>query len=204
MSPFYPGSIGRGTGIFVSTPAQAGEGLAGQRQFSTQGNKKLCVARAERMIAMHLIANAETIDRLVEQGALLLQVFHAECVKNPTGCDTDFLRGEFTGWRSTIHTSTTNVPRKLLTASSSRQDCPSRRAKLQPLSLPPFEGRDFPELPRRSGGENDVRVGSGLQDVHRAIKSHEIGRARNSRACPADPKGGGITCGAAILKITMK
>ena len=53
---------------------------------------------------MHLIANAETIDRLVEQSALLLQVFHAECEKDPTGRNTDFLRGNFTGWRSTIHT----------------------------------------------------------------------------------------------------
>lgn len=52
---------------------------------------------------MHLVANAETIDRLVEQGALLLQAFHAEYDKDPVGCDADFLRGEFTGWRSTIH-----------------------------------------------------------------------------------------------------
>jgi hypothetical protein len=53
---------------------------------------------------MHLTANAETIDRLVEQGALLLKAFDAEHRNNPAGCRAEFLRGEFTGWRSTIHT----------------------------------------------------------------------------------------------------
>ena len=52
---------------------------------------------------MQLIANQETIDRLVEQGALLLEAFHAEYERNPIGHDADFLRGNFTGWRSTIH-----------------------------------------------------------------------------------------------------
>jgi hypothetical protein len=50
-----------------------------------------------------LVANAETVDRLVEQGAVLLQAFHAEYDKCPIGCEADFLRGEFTGWRSTIN-----------------------------------------------------------------------------------------------------
>ena len=53
---------------------------------------------------MHLIANQETIDRLVRQGVLLSEAFHAEYQRNPTGHEADFLRGNFTGWRSTIHT----------------------------------------------------------------------------------------------------
>lgn len=53
---------------------------------------------------MHLTANAETIDRLVEQGSLLLQAFHAAHKNGPTGCEAEFLRGEFAGWRSTLHT----------------------------------------------------------------------------------------------------
>ena len=53
---------------------------------------------------MHLIANTETIDRLVDQGSLLLQAFHAEHKNGPTGHAAEFLRGEFTGWRSTLHT----------------------------------------------------------------------------------------------------
>lgn len=53
---------------------------------------------------MHLMANAETIDRLVEQGSLLLRAFHAEHKNGPTGCEAAFLRGEFAGWRSTLHT----------------------------------------------------------------------------------------------------
>ena len=53
---------------------------------------------------MRLTANAETMDRLVEQGALLLKGFHIEHQNNPAGCEAEFLRGEFTGWRSTLHT----------------------------------------------------------------------------------------------------
>ena len=44
---------------------------------------------------MHLIANAETIDRLVEQGVDFAKAFHAEFEKDPTGPETQFLRGEF-------------------------------------------------------------------------------------------------------------
>jgi hypothetical protein len=56
------------------------------------------------MIAMRLTANQETIDRLVEQGGLLLKAFHAEYENDPTGHEAEFLRGNFTGWRSTLHT----------------------------------------------------------------------------------------------------
>jgi hypothetical protein len=48
--------------------------------------------------------NAETIDRLVDQGERLLKVFHAECAKHPAGYETEFLRGNLAGWRSTLHT----------------------------------------------------------------------------------------------------
>ena len=53
---------------------------------------------------MHLIANTETIDRLVEQGVDFSKAFHAEFEKDPTGSETQFLRGQFSGWRSTLHT----------------------------------------------------------------------------------------------------
>jgi hypothetical protein len=54
---------------------------------------------------MHLtLQNAETINRLVEQGELLLRCFHEEHRKDPTGLETEFARGELTGWRSTLHT----------------------------------------------------------------------------------------------------
>ena len=53
---------------------------------------------------MHLTANAETIDRLVKQGALILRAFHAKHKNDPAGSEAEFLRGEFTGWRSTLHT----------------------------------------------------------------------------------------------------
>ena len=53
---------------------------------------------------MHLIANTETIDRLVEQGIDFVKAFHIEYEKNPTGPEAQFLRGEFSGWRSTLHT----------------------------------------------------------------------------------------------------
>ena len=53
---------------------------------------------------MHLIANTETIDRLVEQGVDFSKAFHAEFEKDPTGPEAQFLRGEFAGCRSTLHT----------------------------------------------------------------------------------------------------
>jgi hypothetical protein len=54
---------------------------------------------------MHLaLQNAETIHRLVEQGELLLKSFHDEHQKDPTGVETEFVRGELIGWRSTLHT----------------------------------------------------------------------------------------------------
>jgi hypothetical protein len=54
---------------------------------------------------MHLaLQNAETIHRLVEQGEFLLKSFHDEHQKDPTGVETEFVRGELMGWRSTLHT----------------------------------------------------------------------------------------------------
>jgi hypothetical protein len=54
---------------------------------------------------MHLaLQNAETINRLVEQGEFLLKSFHDEHEKDPAGVETEFARGELIGWRSTLHT----------------------------------------------------------------------------------------------------
>jgi hypothetical protein len=57
------------------------------------------------MTIMHLaLQNAETINRLVEQGEFLLKTFHAEYQKDPAGWNTEFMRGNLAGWRSTLHT----------------------------------------------------------------------------------------------------
>ena len=53
---------------------------------------------------MRLTANAETIDRLVDQGCLILRAFHTKHKKDPAGSGAEFLRGEFAGWRNTLHT----------------------------------------------------------------------------------------------------
>ena len=54
---------------------------------------------------MHLaMQNAETINRLVEQGESLLKTFYVEQEKDPVGWNTEFVRGELIGWRSTLHT----------------------------------------------------------------------------------------------------
>ncbi|MGD0566827.1 MAG: hypothetical protein ABSA78_00365 [Candidatus Sulfotelmatobacter sp.] len=54
---------------------------------------------------MHLaLQNAETINRLVEQGEFLLKSFHDEQQKDPLGVEAEFARGELIGWRSTLHT----------------------------------------------------------------------------------------------------
>jgi hypothetical protein len=59
---------------------------------------------ALRMTTMHLMQNAETLDRLVAQGEFLLKTFHAEYEKDPAGYETEFLRGDLAGWRNTLHT----------------------------------------------------------------------------------------------------
>lgn len=54
---------------------------------------------------MHLgLQNAETINRLVEQGEFLLKSFYDEHGKDPAGMETEFARGELMGWRNTLHT----------------------------------------------------------------------------------------------------
>jgi hypothetical protein len=50
------------------------------------------------------LQNAETINRLVEQGESLLKSFHDEHQKDPAAMETEFARGEVIGWRSTLHT----------------------------------------------------------------------------------------------------
>ncbi len=42
---------------------------------------------------MHLFQNAETIDRLVKQGELLLKTYHAEYDEDPASFHAEFLRG---------------------------------------------------------------------------------------------------------------
>jgi hypothetical protein len=53
---------------------------------------------------MHLLQNAETIDRVVEQGRLLLEALHAKNVNDPSRREAEFLRGHLVGWCSTLHT----------------------------------------------------------------------------------------------------
>ena len=48
--------------------------------------------------------NAETINRLIEQGVVLLRAYHAEYGSEPAGPEAEFLRGDITGWRNTLHT----------------------------------------------------------------------------------------------------
>jgi hypothetical protein len=56
------------------------------------------------MITMHLFQNAETIDRLIKQGGLLLKTYHTEYDQDPASFHAEFLRGSLAGWRSTVHT----------------------------------------------------------------------------------------------------
>ena len=53
---------------------------------------------------MYLLENAETIDRLVAQGDVLLKALRAETAQGDTGPNVEFLCGELTGWCSTLHT----------------------------------------------------------------------------------------------------
>jgi hypothetical protein len=60
--------------------------------------------RGKRTTIMHLMQNAETVNRLVAQGESLLKSFHAEYDKDPAGSEAEFLRGDLAGWRDTLHT----------------------------------------------------------------------------------------------------
>ena len=53
---------------------------------------------------MLLMQNAETINRLLEQGEFILKTYHAEYEKDPAGHKTEFLRGNLAGWHETLHT----------------------------------------------------------------------------------------------------
>ena len=53
---------------------------------------------------MLLMQNAETINRPVAQGEILLKSLHAEYKKNPEAYETWFLRGDLAGWHDTLHT----------------------------------------------------------------------------------------------------
>jgi hypothetical protein len=59
---------------------------------------------AQRMIDVLLQQNAETIHRLIEQRVLLLRAYHAEHGSELAGPEAEFLRGDITGWRNTLHT----------------------------------------------------------------------------------------------------
>jgi hypothetical protein len=70
---------------------------------------------------MHLaLQNAETINRLVEQGELLLNSFHDEHQKDPEGVETEFARGELIGWRSTLHTMYRDCAEDIVNRASTR------------------------------------------------------------------------------------
>ena len=79
---------------------------------------------------MRLAANLETIDRLVEQGALILRSFHAQNGNNRSGAETEFLRGEFTGWRNTIHTEYHDCAEEIVDVYSPKHPCPSQNASI--------------------------------------------------------------------------
>ncbi len=46
--------------------------------------------------------NAETLGHLVEQGSYLLKTYHAECEKNAASRETEFWRGNLSGFRYAV------------------------------------------------------------------------------------------------------
>jgi len=92
------------------------------------------------MTTMHLkFQNAETINRLVEQGEFLLKRFHDEHEKEPTGVETEFVRGELTGWRSTLHTLYRDYAEDIVDRVVTRTRLTIPDAKAQAVLLIPIE-----------------------------------------------------------------
>jgi hypothetical protein len=50
----------------------------------------------------HRSPNASTIGHLVEQSSLLLKTYHAECHKNAASRETEFWRGNLSGFRYAV------------------------------------------------------------------------------------------------------
>jgi hypothetical protein len=46
--------------------------------------------------------NAETISHLVEKGSVLLMAYHAECNRSAASRETEFWRGNLSGFRYTV------------------------------------------------------------------------------------------------------
>lgn len=47
--------------------------------------------------------DSRIIERLVEDGEMILKVFHQEYSQNPTSRETEFWRGKIAGYRTTLH-----------------------------------------------------------------------------------------------------
>ena len=89
---------------------------------------------------MHLIANTETIDRLVEQGVDFSKAFHAEFEKDPTGPEASSSAANSPAGAVLCIPNTTMGRKRSLTAFSRRRACPSQQERLGPMSLAPHEG----------------------------------------------------------------
>jgi hypothetical protein len=87
---------------------------------------------------MHLaLQNAETINRLVEQGESFLTIFHDEHQKNPEGSETEFARGELAGWRSTLHTLYRDYAEEIVNRVTTRTGLTIPDGELTPHEGPP-------------------------------------------------------------------
>lgn len=68
------------------------------------GGQNETLEPCKEMPAMQIFENAETIDRLVAQGEVLLKALHAVNENDLTGHHAEILKGELAGWCSTLHT----------------------------------------------------------------------------------------------------
>lgn len=50
----------------------------------------------------HRSPNAKTLDHLVKQSSFLLKTYHAECHKNAASRETEFWRGNLSGFRYAV------------------------------------------------------------------------------------------------------
>ena len=61
-----------------------------------------CISSLELAMANQSFANAETIDRLAEQAAWLLKIFHEERQRSGASRETEFWRGNFVGMKRAL------------------------------------------------------------------------------------------------------
>ena len=115
---------------------------------------------------MHLTSKRRNSRSPGRTGCSLLEGISCRAQNDPTGHEADFLRGEFTGWRSTLHTEYHDCAEEIVDRVLTQTGLPIPEGEIGAVSLVPLEGRcpstllDLELIPRAP------RIGASLSVQH--------------------------------------